>query len=465
MQEPIIVISGILGTLFICLFFFRPSLAICAIAMGIVFPASLFKLKEINIKILDLVIIAASASALMRIFIGKGQIKLCKMFNDPCSKLVGLGYFFFFIGVLLSCYRSYQLPVQSIKYVVESIESYVLPLLIVVGLIGKTKYLRCFLYAICLMSFLGGIFTLLNPDKAIAVNNASIGVYQGVYRLRGFHSFEFGFVLATGAISSAALSLSNLRYRTRKKGVKVLSIVLLLNTGVISFFVMAASVRTWILALMVGLIVIFVYLRVPIKRLVLYSFIVTFIMVTLFAFTNNWIDMVKYLKVSFDRLLSIQSLSDMPRLDNWRLAWKLYGSKILLGVGGGGAQLPVPSNQAWFADYSDVDNGYLQVLLEIGIIGFLGVFIMVWGTVWMIVKDRKSVNINGNKQLIGNYYAVLSNLLVLAISMFAWNLWQVGATPGFLIGLIIAFALQVHNSATYYSGRKHFTTNGTKLDI
>ncbi len=112
-----------------------------------------------------------------------------------------------------------------------------------------------------------------------------------------------------------------------------------------------------------------------------------------------------------------------------------YGKDIVTGVGGSNATLPTSLDASWFAEFGFIDNGYLQVLLDNGVFGLLGLCIVLFGVLLTLLRAQpRDAAVTDAK---GVRITLVAALCVPIVSLTSWNIWSQGSSPAVLTGLLL----------------------------
>lgn len=101
-----------------------------------------------------------------------------------------------------------------------------------------------------------------------------------------------------------------------------------------------------------------------------------------------WLEGYSYIKLFFERGGSLYTMSG--RLNTWPVAWVLFKSSPIYGYGFYVASRIIFAQKVKIEQFSTTDNTYLDVLLSVGILGFLPFVLMLYSFSKKMVRGLKT---------------------------------------------------------------------------
>jgi O-antigen ligase len=200
-------------------------------------------------------------------------------------------------------------------------------------------------------AYLSAIFV---PSEAFKeIRGVSFKLLEGVYPPINSNSLT--------QMAAMLIAIFIVRYVYDKARIRYLSLTLLtLPTLVLSYG------RTSILALFVAMLVFLI-----LNRKYYYLFLLG--MISLLVF---WVDGYSYVELFLQKGGTLNTMSG--RLNNWPQAWELFKKSPIYGYGYYVAARIIFAERGGIEKFATTDNTYFDVLLSVGIIGFIPFILMLY---------------------------------------------------------------------------------------
>jgi O-antigen ligase len=252
-------------------------------------------------------------------------------------------------------------------------------------------------------SYLGAI---ISPSEAFkAIRGVNFKLLEGIYPVINSNSLT-----QMAAILTAVFVIRYLYYENYKSRVRyLLPVVLVLPALIWSYG------RTSILALFFALLVFFIFGR-------RYRYLLLLVLISLYLFL---VDGDSYVKLFLEKGGSLATLSG--RLTYWPEAWALFKESPIYGYGFYVASRIIFAERIKVESFSTTDNTYFDVLLSVGIVGFVPFALMLYSFARNLLK---SWNSSRNHEFRRLKYEILCVAIIIffrsltgpSIQILHWNL-------------------------------------------
>lgn len=306
--------------------------------------------------------------------------------------LLGCFLLYIFLSILSSGWAD---NLSRAVIALRNLGFHALTLFLVVNLIKNKKDFKIALFSIPLTGFLVAselIFKVL-----------SLGGFQGDHALaREEIITPVGKWVYIAAIIIMTLPFTYvLLLTTRNKWLKILLFAETILGGIATFLTLG---KGEIFSLMAGFI--YIFRKQRIKKLfavLLICALLAVIVVPLAAYSDKFLDRLA-------RILT--DPNTRFRITEFRSAYQIFIDHPILGVGTGNLKLEYKNLLPWSVE-TESNNFFLQVFLELGIVGF-ATFMLVTRAIYLEIKKAQKVSLNPEEKML--YLGFVSTLIIVLLN-------------------------------------------------
>jgi putative inorganic carbon (HCO3(-)) transporter len=365
-------------------------------------------------------------------------------FSIPKKKII----FTFFLCVILSIVGTQNLSLSLFtmaKLIIVLTISYTL----IYNLLKNEKSLESLYYAVILAGVISALYGILQnyllTGKVLRAGARIFGSAGGGYG--SFIGISLSFALAV-----ILYERSNIKI----KWLCVFSLPFLCLALVLS------QTRAWILGSIAACLLLLYH---SYKRFKFRHKIITIccLILLLTAFANQFRNIGSFLFVRGSRnivpknlSLDLVDLSLVERLYFWNVGWNLFLKNPLTGMGIGNVRFlgkkwtPIDTNETTGDEAGYIDNHYLGILAETGIIGLIG-WILLIGTILKSARNISKNIIDFKQRIFLN--GISGGLIVLFIGGLFWNLTS-GTIDSSRLFLLAAMLFSMENNLMWQQKTK-----------
>ncbi len=323
---------------------------------------------------------------------------------------------------------------QSIIFFIEKVEMFLIFYLIL-NLVRRQEQVIGLLLVFVLCSILNAVLGLSQFFGLTELGLQGRAVLGGMWRARpaGFIGGSFGAFLGTAIVLVVNWLL--VYWRQWSRSVRWLCLASLL---VLIFGLIVTLARTWIFSTLLALSLVTLQLSWRAKLRVIFVAVVA-LAVLLLALNYHWFDLAGAGTTEFARRrlfgLSEQSYFrtfEYGRYEKWEHDWNDFLAAPIFGVGMGVEQFPNLRGTIGL-----VDNQYLELLAEMGLVGTVG---FLWIAIATLLRTWKAVRLTRRDARLGTSLGLLSGQMVWLSGGVLWGLFGSGK-PGMMLILLIALAV------------------------
>jgi O-antigen ligase len=335
---------------------------------------------------------------------------------------------------------------QSIIFFIEKVEMFLIFYLIL-NLVRRQEQVMGLLLVFVLCSILNAVLGLSQFFGLTELGLQGRAVLSGMWRARpaGFIGGSFGAFLGTAIVLVVNWLL--VYWRQWSRSVRWLCLASLL---VLMFGLIATLARTWIFSMLLALSLVTLQLSWRAKLRVIFVAVVA-LAVLLLALNYHWFDLAGEGMTEFARrrLFGLAEQSyfrtlEYGRYGKWARAWNDFLAAPILGVGMGVERFPDPSGRVGL-----VDNFYLELLSEMGLVGTLGFLLIATSA---LLRTWKTVRLTRGDPRLGTPLGLLGGQVLWLLGGVLWTLFGSGK-PGmmfiWLIALAVAYQLVLVKEVRY----------------
>lgn len=395
---------------------------ILLLMVGLWFPVGP-EIGSVTITLVDVTIVALTVLMLL------GGLVYSRRLWVPLS----VAWIVFLLGALGSTVFSHDMG-ESIVHLIEKVEMFLL-FYLVLNLVHRHEAVTGLMIVFILCGIINAIFGLMQ-----FFGLTTLGLHGDAFFGRMSHTRGVGFIGGTfGAfLGTAIVLLGNWLFAYWQQWSRGVRWLCLIGLSVLTFGLIVTLVRTWVFATALALSL--VALRWNWRaRLRLVSIAVLALGVFFLALNHQWFDLAgeHTTQLVHRRLLAVSqetyysSLKNI-RYDKWRNAWNDFLNAPIFGVGMGVERFPTPVGTMGL-----VDNHYLELLAEMGLVGTVGFLWISVGTMW---RTWRAVQLTRRDARLSTSLGLFSSQVLWLSGGVLWGLFGSGK-PGMMFFLLAALAV------------------------
>lgn len=397
-------------------------LGVLLLVVGLSFPVGP-KVGPVTITLVDLTIVYLTTLLLMDVFVRNRRLRV------PLLGAWGL----FIFGAFGSTAFSRDVG-NSIIFFIEKIEM-LLIFYLVLNLVRRREQVIGLLIAFVLCSILNAVLGLAQFFGLTELGLQGRAVFDWTVRVRaaGFVGGKFGAFLGTAIVLVVSWLVVYWRHWSRSVRWLCLASLTVLTLGLI-----ATLTRTWLFAALLALSLVVLRLNWRAKFRMIFAAVVAST-VLLLALNYGWFDFAGEGTTEFTRRrlfgLSEQSYFrtlEYGRYSKWLRAWNDFNAAPIFGVGMGVVRFPNRLGTVGL-----VDNHYLELLAEMGLVGTVG---FLWIAIAALLRTRKAVRLTRYDARLGTASGLLGTQVLWLSGGVLWGLFGSGK-PGMMFILLVALAV------------------------
>jgi O-antigen ligase len=400
----------------------RAPLGLVLLTIGLSFPVGL-RVGPVNVTLADLSIGWLTIQLLAGVAIGNRRLAVPLI----------LGWTLFMVGAAGSVVFSQNVG-TSVVYLVEKIEM-LLIFYTTINLVRRREQINGLLIVLSICTLLNAAFGLAQFAGLTAWGlQGAAFVGRNVHiRGGGFVGSTLGAYLGTGIVLLFAwLATSGRRWRPGLLGLWLFALV-----GLV-FGLVTTLNRTWMFATLLAIAVIVIQLKWRVKfRMLAIGALMMGVLVL--ALNNQWFSVAGEDTTEFvrQRLLGLSDQVYFRSLETvryfkWAEAWNHFLSAPIFGVGMGTVRFYNPQGTIGL-----VDNHYLELLAEMGLVGTIAFLWIAAGALW---RTWRATRLTRNSADWGSPAGLLSGQILWLCGGLLWGLFGSGK-PGMMYFLIIALGI------------------------